>query len=351
MEFDREHYPDPKALTDSLHDMGAHFMISVWSKVDKASNLGKRLDERGSYIEGTDWIDFFDPDVADFYARNFVDSLAVPYGIDAWWFDATEPENDDLAGRRVGKDQVPGEWYRNVYPLLVNRTMYQALSGVTEGHNPVILTRSAFPGAQRYGVVTWSGDVGNDFGTLRRQIAGGLGQMASGLPWWTFDAGGFFRPFDQYASAEYQERLVRWVQASVFLPFMRVHGYMSNTEPWHYFPETYEIIASCMDLRKRLQPYILDCARRVSSEGYTLMRPLVFDFPDDAEALRQDSEFMFGPSYLVHPVTEAGVTSWRTYLPATEGGWRDYWTGETYEGGTYVDTAVDLTTIPVFVRN
>ena len=351
MEFDREHYPDPKALTDSLHDMDTHFMISVWSKVDKASNLGKRLDERGSYIEGTDWIDFFNPDVADFYARNFVDSLAVPYGIDAWWFDATEPENDDLAGRRVGKDQVPGEWYRNVYPLMVNRTMYQALSGVTEGHNPVILTRSAFPGAQRYGVVTWSGDVGNDFGTLRRQIAGGLGQMASGLPWWTFDAGGFFRPFDQYASAEYQERLVRWVQASVFLPFMRVHGYMSNTEPWHYFPETYEIIASCMDLRKRLQPYIVDCAHRVSTEGYTLMRPLVFDFPDDAEALRQDDEFMFGPSYLVHPVTEAGVTTWRTYLPANEGGWRDYWTGETYEGGAYVDTAVDLTSIPVFVRN
>ena len=204
MEFDREHYPDPKALTDTLHAQGTRFMISVWSKVDKNSNLGKRLEERGSYIEGTDWIDFFNPDVAAFYARNFVDSLARPYGIDAWWFDATEPENDDLAGRRIGKDQIPGEWYRNVYPLMVNRTMYEALTA--EGLSPVILTRSAFPGAQRYGVVTWSGDVGNDFETLRRQIAGGLGQMASGLPWWTFDAGGFFRPGDQYTSAEYQER-------------------------------------------------------------------------------------------------------------------------------------------------
>jgi alpha-D-xyloside xylohydrolase len=202
MEFDKEHYPDPKALTDTLHDQGTRFMISVWSKVDKNSNLGKRLEERGSYIEGTDWIDFFNPEVAAFYAQNFVDSLARPYGIDAWWFDATEPENDDLAGRRIGKDQIPGEWYRNVYPLMVNRTMYEALTA--EGLSSVILTRSAFPGAQRYGVVTWSGDVGNDFGTLRRQIAGGLGQMASGLPWWTFDAGGFFRPGDQYTSAEYQ---------------------------------------------------------------------------------------------------------------------------------------------------
>ena len=348
MEFDRENYPDPKALTDSLHAMDTRFMISVWSKVDKASNLGKRLEERGAYIDGTDWIDFFDPDIAAFYARNFVDSLARPYGIDAWWFDATEPENDDLAGRRIGKDQIPGEWYRNVYPLMVNRTMYQTLTA--QGLPSVILTRSAFPGAQRYGVVTWSGDVGNDFGTLRRQIAGGLGQMASGLPWWTFDAGGFFRPVDQYTSPEYQERLVRWVQASTFAPFMRVHGYMSQTEPWHYSPETYEIVASYMSLRKRLQPYIQSCATRVSREGYTLMRPLVFDFPDDPEALRQDCEYMFGPLFLVHPVTEPGVTTWRTYLPPVEGGWRDFWTSESFEGGQYVETAVDLATIPVFVR-
>ena len=226
--------------------------------------------------------------------------------------------------------------------------MYESLTA--EGLSPVILTRRAFPGAQRYGVVTWSGDVGNDFGTLRRQIAGGLGQMASGLPWWTFDAGGFFRPGDQYTSAEYQERLIRWVQTSTFLPFMRVHGYMSDTEPWHYFPETYEIVASYMDLRERLKPYILDCAARVSREGYTLLRPLVFDFPDDVEALRQNDEFMFGPALLVHPVTEVGVTTWRTYLPACEDGWRDFWTGEVYEGGQYVDVPVDLATIPVFVK-
>ena len=348
MEFDPENYPDPKALTDSLHAMGTRFMISVWSKVNPASALGKRLEERNAYIDGTDWIDFFDPDVAAFYARNFVDSLARPYGIDAWWFDATEPENDDLAGRRIGPDKVPGEWYRNVYPLMVNRTMYEALT--EEGLSSVILTRSAFPGAQRYGVVTWSGDVGNDFGSLRRQIAGGLGQMASGLPWWTFDAGGFFRPADQYTSTEYQERLIRWVQTSTFLPFMRVHGYMSDTEPWHYAPETYEIVASYMDLRKRLQPYILDCAARVSKEGYTMMRPLVFDFPDDLEALRQDDEFMFGPALLVHPVTAPSVTTWRTYLPVSEDGWRDFWTGTVYEGGQYVETAADLATIPVFVK-
>ena len=349
MEFDRENYPDPAALTSALHEMGTRFMISVWSKVDRNSTLGKKLEERGYYIDGTDWIDFFDKDAASFYVKSFRDSLALPYGIDAWWFDATEPENDDLEGRLVGPDKVPGELYRNVYPLMVNRSMYEGLKDVND-HEPVILTRSAFTGIQRYGVVTWSGDVGNDFETLRRQIAGGLGQMAAGLPWWTYDAGGFFRPGDQYTSEEYQERLVRWVQASVFLPFMRVHGYMSQTEPWRYSEQTFNLMAEAMKLRERLRPYILDCARKVSEEGYTMMRPLVFDFADDAEALKQDCEFMFGDSMLVCPVTEAGVSSWRVYLPENEGGWTDFRTGKHYEGGRYVDVPVDLSAIPVFVR-
>lgn len=349
MEFDKVNYPDPAALTAKLHDMDVRFMISVWSKVDKPTSLGQKLLGKGYYIDGTDWIDFFNPEAADFYVRSFRDSLAKPYGIDAWWFDATEPENDDLAGRLVGPDGTPGEFYRNVYPLMVNRTMYEGLKDLTD-HEPVILTRSAFTGIQRYGVVTWSGDVGNDFETLRRQVNGGLGQMAAGLPWWTFDAGGFFRPGDQYSSPEYQERLVRWVQTSTFLPFMRVHGYMSNTEPWRYGDETLSVIAKYMNLRESLRPYILACADKVSKEGYTLMRPLVFDFAGDAEALKQDCEFMFGPALLVHPVTEAGVTSWKTYLPECEGGWTDFWTGEKYAGGQYVETAAGLDTIPVFVR-
>ena len=348
MVFDPEHYPDPRALTDSLHKDNVHLMLSVWSKVDKGTVLGRQLEEKGYYIEGTDWIDFFNPEAAAFYFRSFRDSLAVPYGIDAWWFDATEPENDDLAGRLVGADKVPGEFYRNVYPLMVNRTMYDGLRQL--GNPPVILTRSAFSGIQRYGVVTWSGDVGNDLETLRRQIAGGLGQMATGLPWWTFDAGGFFRPGDQYTSAEYQERLIRWVQVATFAPFMRVHGYMSDTEPWRYSEETCAILASYMELREKLRPYILECARRVSAEGYTLMRPLVFDFPQDPEAVRRESQFMFGPSLLVNPVTEAGARLWTTYLPVNAEGWTDFWTGEHYDGGQWIQTDVDLRTLPVFVR-
>lgn len=347
MRFDEEYYPDPKALTDSLHKMDIRLMLSVWSKIDKQSEVGQQMERDGHYIPDTDWIDFFSPEAAAAYWKNFSERL-LPLGIDAWWQDATEPENDDLAGRRVNKGRWTGEQVRNVYPLLVNKTVYEGL--LQAGKEPMILTRCGFPGIQRYGSALWSGDVGNDWETFRRQIVAGLGVQAAGVPWWTYDAGGFFRPQNQYKDSAYIERMLRWIETSVYLPLMRVHGYMSNTEPWNYGPEAQAIIAGCLRERERLQPYIRECARRVSEEGYTLMRPLIFDFADDPVALQQKYEYMFGPELLISPVTEAGVTEWQTYLPKNAGGWRDQRTGKHYDGGQTVTTPVDKGHIPVFVR-
>ena len=284
MQFDEAFYPDPKALTDSLHQMDVKLMVSVWSKIDKQSEVGRQMEQDHYYIPETDWIDFFNPEAAAAYWKNFRERL-VPLGIDAWWQDATEPENDDLAGRCVNNGRWSGEQVRNVYPLLVNKTVYEGLKEA--GKEPMILTRCGFAGIQRYGSAMWSGDVGNDWETFRRQLTAGLGMQAAGIPWWTYDAGGFFRPRDQYTNQDYIERMLRWIETSVYLPLMRVHGYMSNTEPWNYGPEAQAIITQCLKERERLQPYIQKCAERVSTEGYTLMRPLVFDFADDPEALRQ----------------------------------------------------------------
>ena len=347
MQFDEQYYPDPKALTDSLHKMDIRLMVSVWSKIDKNSTVGRQMVQDNYYIPNTDWIDFFNPDAAAAYWKNFNERL-VPLGIDAWWQDATEPENDDLAGRRVNNGKWSGELVRNVYPLLVNKTVYEGL--VKAGKEPMILTRCGFPGIQRYGSAMWSGDVGNDWETFRRQITAGLGMQAAGIPWWTYDAGGFFRPGDQYTNQDYIERMLRWIQTSVYLPLMRVHGYMSNTEPWNYGKEAQQLFKLSLEEREHLLPYIKKCAKRVSSEGYTLMRPLVFDFADDPQALQQKYEYMFGPALLVSPITEPGVTEWKTYLPKSKGGWEEVHTAEHFEGGQTVTTKVFKEFIPVFVR-
>ena len=366
MQFDEGKYPDPKAMTDELHRNGMRLMLSVWSKIDKNCEVGRQMNAAGYYIQGTDWIDFFNPKAADAYWKNFSERL-LPTGIDAWWQDATEPENDDLKGRMVAGGTIPGEFYRNAYPNMVNHTVYNGLRRDQPDRDPMILTRSGFTGIQRYGAINWSGDVGNDWETLRRQIAGGLNLMATGQPWWTYDAGGFFRPGNQYTDPDYQERMMRWIQVAVYLPFMRVHGYMSRTEPWNYSKETQKNFREQINLRDQLLPYILDNAKKVSEENYTMMRPLVFDFPDDTEALKQQTEFMFGPSLLVCPVTEPGIKTMRVYLPEYEAGWRffdNYVTrpeyGPTdergvfvhdeklYKGGQYIEVPVESYRIPVF---
>lgn len=350
MRFDEEHYPDPAKMVSELHDMNLRLMLSVWSKIDPNAELGKEAAAKNYYIPGTSWIDFFDEDASKFYWDNFSKRLLKPYQIDAWWQDATEPENDDLEGRRIMKGTQPGERFRNVYPLKVNQTVYEGLRKDDAGRRAMIFTRSGFPGIQRYGSVLWSGDVGNDWKTLRYQIASGLNFVATGLPWWTYDAGGFFRPGDQYTNDDYIERMIRWIQTSTFLPLMRVHGYMSNTEPWRYGKDAQRIITDYIKLRYRLFPYIYSEAAKVSLDGYTFMRPLVFDFPTDKQALEQLTEYMFGASLLINPVTEKGVNVWKTYLPEHEAGWYDLWTGHKYNGGQTVDVPVNIEKIPVFVK-
>ena len=350
MQFDEDHYPDPRKLVEDLHSMDVRLMLSVWSKIDKNSALGRDMQERGYYIPGTDWIDFFNPDAAAYYWKNFSERLLRPYGIDAWWQDATEPENDDLLGRRVWNGKYPGEIFRNVYPLMVNKTVFEGSRRDAPERRAMILTRCGFPGIQRYGAAMWSGDVGNDFETLRIQIASGLGMQAAGLPWWTYDAGGFFRPGDQYTNKAYIERMLRWIETSVYLPLMRVHGYMSDTEPWRYGKDVQDVITNCIRERYRLLSYIYSNASEVSLHGSTLMRPLVFDFPSDHTALQQQNEYMFGHALLVNPVTEAGVSTWNTYLPQHPGGWFERTTGHHYDGGTSISVAVNQTSIPVFVK-
>ena len=350
MRFDEEHYPDPARLTDSLHGMNICLMLSVWSKIDPNSTLGKEMKAAGHYIPGTDWIDFFSEDASQAYWKAFRERLLLPYHIDAWWQDATEPENDDLTGHRIMKGTLAGEWLRNVYPLMVNKTVYEGCRRDDPERRTMILTRCGYPGIQRYGAAMWSGDVGNDWETFRRQLSAGQGMMAAGMPWWTYDAGGFFRPYDQYQNKDYIERMLRWIETSVYLPLMRVHGYQSDTEPWRYGDEAKNVIAQCLRERYRLLPYIYSNAAEVTFNGGTLMRPLVFDFAHDAKALDESGTYLFGRALLIHPVTEAQVSTWRTYLPQNKGGWYDFRTNQHYEGGQFIDSHVTLSTIPVYAR-
>jgi alpha-D-xyloside xylohydrolase len=338
-------------MVNNLHDLNIHLMISVWSKVDEKSELGIEFKDKNYCIPGTQWVDFFNPEASKFYWENLSEKLLLPYQIDAWWQDATEPENDDLAGRKINNGKMAGEHLRNVYPLYVTKTVYEGLRKDTPDKRVLILTRSGFSGQQRYAAAVWSGDVGNNWETMRRQVTAGLNYSITGMPWWTFDAGGFFRPGkDQYTDTGFHERYLRWFQFATFCPLQRVHGYQTDTEFWRYGEEFEAEALKYLNLRYRLLPYIYSQAANITLNNGTLMRPLVMDFSGDPKALEQNYEYLFGPAFLVAPVLSEGVKEWNVYLPENQSGWYNFWTGSHHKGGQSVMTEASLSTIPLFVN-
>jgi alpha-D-xyloside xylohydrolase len=348
MKWDERYYPDPAGMIDRLHATNVKFMVSVWSKVDPATEVGKQFAAKGYYLPGTQWVDFFNPAAAGLYWKNFSERM-LSLGIDAWWQDATEPENDDLDGRTTYAG--PGDKVRLLYPLYVNKTVYEGQRKDAPAKRVFILSRSAFLGQQRYASATWSGDIGSSWESFKRQITAGLGYTASGLPYWTTDAGGFFRPGpSQYTDPAYHERFLRWFQFATFSPLQRVHGFQTDTEPWQYGDKVETEVRSYLDLRQRLLPYVYSQAAAVTFQGSTLMRPLVMDFAHDDQALAQKYEYMFGPAFLISPVLETGAVSWPVYAPVTLGGWYNFWTGSQVPPGTTTNIDAPLEQIPVLVR-
>jgi len=213
-----------------------------------------------------------------------------------------------------------------------------------------ILTRSAFSGQQRYGIINWSGDIGGTWDTFKNQIVAGLNYTITGFPYWTTDIGGFFRPGNsQYTDEKYHELLTRWYQWGTFNPIFRIHGYQTETEPWKYGQKVEDNMRKMLNLRYRLLPYIYSEAWQVTKNGSTMMRPLVMDFNADTAAVNRQYQYMFGKSVLVAPVTEANVSEWNVYLPKSAG-WFDFWTGKHFNGGQCIKTDAPIDKIPLFVK-
>jgi len=345
--FDKINYSNPSGFIKEIHNLNAHFCISIWSNPDKNSKIGKEFVAKNLYIPNSKWLDYFNADTRKEYWNVLKENLFV-YGVDSWWMDATEPENDDLKGRITSLGY--GDFYRLTYPLMVCKAVYEEQRKTTSDKRVCILTRSAFLGQQRYGAINWSGDIGGDWDALKRQITAGLNYTITGLPYWTTDIGGFFRPgMSQYTDEKYHELLIRWFQWGAFNPVFRVHGYQSETEPWKYGGKVEESIRKILNLRYVLLPYIYSEAWKITNDGSTLMRPLVMDFREDKNALIQPYEFMFGKSILVVPITQGDYKESNVYLPKSTD-WYDFWTGDKIQGGQTIKKEVPIDIIPLYVK-
>ena len=356
-----KNYPDPKAMVDGLHQKNVHLMISVWPFFRPGSSVYDDMDKRGFFIDKTIAPSFhpvaqalydpFNPEARKYY-WNLMNNALFKIGADAWWLDTTEAETEGretniLVTNKVNGGQN-GARYANEFPLMTTTAVYQGQREASDQKRVFILSRSAYAGEQRNAAAVWSGDVDPNWETFRRQIPAGLNYSVSGLPYWTTDIGGFVsaNPDDP----AYRELYIRWFQFGTFCPIFRAHGTRTTNqnEIWSYGPDTQKILTAYDKLRYRLMPYIYSLAWKTTSEGYTIMRPLVMDFREDVRAQNIGDQFLFGPAILVNPVTEPAATTRHLYLPNAK--WYDFWTGAATQGGHTIDAPSPTDRLPLYVR-
>ncbi|HWA88182.1 MAG TPA: TIM-barrel domain-containing protein [Opitutus sp.] len=378
--FDAARFPDPDAWIKELHELHAHLMISVWGKFYPGTANFDAMQRAGYLYQPSlklglkDWLDFnytfydaFNPGARKLFWSQ-VDTALFRRGIDAWWMDATEPDvvqpsPPTLASTKelIGDTALgPAAKVLNAYPLFNSRAVYEGQRSSAPDQRVFILTRSGFAGIQRYATVTWSGDTTSTWTGLAKQISAGLGYSISGTPYWTMDIGGYTmdaRFGDPHqtpeAQDEWRELNARWFEFGTFCPLTRLHGELQPREPWTFGADdgpAYRAIVKFDELRYRLLPYIYSLDGAVNRHGGTMMRPLLMDFPADATARALTDEYLFGPALLVAPVTHYHARSRAVYLPATRGGWFNFWNGAAVAGGQSIGAAAPCDEIPVFVR-
>jgi alpha-D-xyloside xylohydrolase len=357
-----KNYPDPKGMVDQLHTENFHLMISIWPFFEPGSANYDYMEKQGWFVDKfkyakppyhTDAMAVYDatsPQARKYYWDQ-VNKGLFSIGLDAWWMDTTEPETEGQEDNILLNHNLAagsGNRFVNAYPLLDTGAVYDGQRSASDKKRVYILSRSAFAGSQRNGVTAWSGDINSDWFSFRRQVPAGLNFSLSGAPYWTTDIGGFV--FGSPSDPAFRELFIRWFQYGTFNPILRVHGTRNpdENELWSYGADAQQILVNFDRLRYRMLPYIYSLAWKTTSEAYTPMRPLVMDFRSDVRAQNIGDQFMYGPAFLVSPVTEPSATTRQLYLPQAK--WYDFWTGSSLDGGVVTNAPAPLDKLPLFVR-
>lgn len=376
--FEPRDWQDPAAMVSELKEMGIETVVSVWPTIDeKSENFGEMADkgylvsaDRGNGLHMT-WMGntiFYDathPGAQQFVWERCKENY-YDLGIRCFWLDEAEPEYGPYDFDNIRYYEGPALQCTNIYPKMYAKGFYDGLKAA--GETEILsLVRCAWAGSQKYGVLTWSGDIHSSFRSMKEQLQAGLNMCVAGIPWWTSDIGGFLG--GDISDSSFRELLVRWFEWGAFCPVFRMHGERSpwyereeefidgvrqltsgqDNEVWSFGEENYEILKKYLFIREKLRPYIRKHMDIASEKGLPIMRPVFFDFSQDKKAWDIENEYMFGSDILVAPVTDAGALDKTVYLP--EGtDWVYSSTGEIYSGGQTVTVPAPLEIIPVFIR-
>lgn len=370
-QFDPKYWKNPKKMADELHDMGIRLMVSMWPTINEHSENYTYMHDHNMLVRtarGSNRVfDFYGPqaeiDPTNPEARKYIwERLKKNYidsGVDCMWFDEAEPEIHPEHFDNLVFYEGSGDEVALLYPYYYAKLVYDGMK--KEGKDDVVtLSRSAYLGAQKYGIVVWSGDIESTFESLTEQVKSGLNMSMCGIPWWNTDIGGFYG--GDIHSDYFKELIVRWFQYGVFCPIMRLHGSRlgadrtrdiieptgGDNELWSFGEENYQALKSLVELRNRLIPYIKKHMDLASEYGTPVMRPLFYDFPKDEVCYQTGDEYLFGDDILFAPITTQGQISRKVYLP--EGKWILTKDKKMYEGGGWYEIEAELYEYIAFVK-
>lgn len=355
--FDKERFPDTKALSETLADKGiklisiidpgvkkdeAYFMYREGMEMDAFAH-----DAQGAVYENAVWPgtsvfpDFSREDVRKWWGEKT--KILLDHGIRGIWNDMNEPASfrgplpDDVKFAAGAHDEI-----HNIYGHLMAKATYEGLLEQDNGRRPFVLTRAAYAGSQKY-CGGWTGDNHSIWSHLTLSLEQICNLSLCGMAMCGSDIGGF-------GSDVTPELLVRFYQAAVFAPFFRNHSAVGTRrqEPWLFDEKTRDAVRKTVRLRYRFIPYIYDLARECERTGEPIVRPLVYEYPHDKMVRNICDEYLLGKFVLAAPVTVPGKFAREVYLP--EGEWYDYETNEKYTGGKYILADAPLDKVPVFIR-
>ena len=356
--WNKDTFPDPKAMIDELKVMDFHLVTIVdpgikvepgYLQYDEGVEAGYFATyPNGEKYVGSVWPgrchfpDFFREDVREWWGASF-DALTRP-GVEGFWNDMNEPA---AWGQNMPWLVKFGDHYmpeiRNVYGMEMARATYDGTKKILGNKRPFVLTRAAYSGTQRYSAV-WTGD-NSAYDThmlLGQRMVNSLG--ITGMAMVGVDIGGFM-------GDPTPELMVRWNSLGVYIPMFRNHAALGTKmrEPWEWGDENEAIIKKDIELRYRLLPYIYSGYYQAHKTGLPISRTLAINYTQDENVfdVKYQNQFLFGDALLVAPV-ESTVLVAEVYLPA--GDWFRLSTGEQFDGGQVVNAAAPLTDLPVFVK-
>ncbi|MHA4811544.1 TIM-barrel domain-containing protein [Flavitalea flava] len=363
--WNKDRFPDPKGMIDSLDKMGFKITLIVdpGIKVEQgypayesglAGNIFLKYADGQPYTGQVwpGWCHF--PDFTSEKGRSWWKQQITGYtrvGVAGIWNDMNEISTwgQKMPGNVLfDYDGHPTTHLKghNVFGLQMARSSFEGSRQALQ-KRPFILSRSGYAGLQRYSAL-WTGDnrAEDDHMLAGVRLMASLG--LSGIAFTAMDIGGFT---GNPTPALYS----RWMQLGAFIPYFRNHTQLNtkSAEPWSFGEDILDISRNYINLRYRLLPYLYSTFREATQNGMPVLRSLAIDYTGDENIYQPlfQNQYLFGPSFLVMP-QESTTQFAKVYFPA--GDWYDLYTDRRTDrkekGGTEKLIELSPAVLPVYVK-